>query len=358
MTIAYLCKIINDYDFYLDSHFRMSCVKKTNAFVGKDDLEVILEGITMANNYQIKYIDSPENLKNNPPEKVKADIEKILLEINRQMSIYQESSEISQFNRDKSLELIKISDDFATVVSEAMRIAKLTKGGLDITLAPIIDLWGFGSGKPAKKVDEFLLNQCLHYVGMDKISLFHQDGRYYLKKHHPNVSIDLCAIAKGFGVDKIAYYLDEQGVSHYLVDIGGELRCHGVNAHNQNWSIGIETPDNSQTIYEVVSLSNKALATSANYRNFYVNEQGEKLCHIIDYQTYQPTRSDIVSLSVIADNCMTADGLATALLVLGKDNALKLAEKENLAVYIITINENGQFKPHLSTFFQKYLNHQ
>ncbi len=296
-------------------------------------------------------------LEKHPPEIIKADIENLFLEINRQMSIYQENSEISQFNQAKTLELFKISDDFAVVVKEAIRIAQFTQGSLDITLAPIIDLWGFGASNHSVTISEIEINNYLPYLGVDKINLFHQDNRYYLNKTHPNVSIDLCAIAKGFGVDKVADYLELQGISHYLVDIGGELRCKGINTNNQSWCIGIEKPDNSQEIFAKVQLKNKALATSANYRNFYKNDKGEHICHIIDPQTYKSTQSDIYSLSVITDSCMTADGLATALLAFGKDKALAFAEDYNLAVYLITLEANGMFKAYSSSVFEQYFAH-
>ncbi len=328
----------------------------------QDDLAVELNGQTMANDYNIKYIASPQHLESNPPATVKADIETLFLTINQQMSIYQSNSEISLFNRAKTVEPINISADFARVVEEALRIANLTDGGLDITLAPIIDAWGFGvSERLEEDADDSARQQrvaaCAPAVGMDKIELVQRDGEWYLRKTHPDVSLDLCAIAKGFGVDKAADYLEAHGVNHYLVNIGGELRSKGVNPHAQAWRVGIEKPDNSQEIHTVVALKNQALATSANYRNFYTNAKGEHICHIIDYQTHQPTRSDILSLSVIADSCMTADGLATALLALGKDKALALAERENLAMYLITLEPDGAFKPYASLVFQQYFDH-
>ncbi len=323
----------------------------------QDALEVTLDGQTMANNYQITYIDSEKNIQNNPPENIKANIEAIFVEINRQMSIYQDDSEISQFNKNNNLAPVKISADFAHVVREAIHIAHLTNNGLDITLAPIIDLWGFGVGKGLKNIDKQTLATYQSYVGMDKIKLDYDDGEHYLRKTEMKTSIDLCAIAKGFAVDKVARYLDKQGINNYLVNIGGEMRGKGVNGYNKTWRIGIETPDNSQEVFAVVQLHNKSLATSANYRNFYTNDKGEHLCHIIDYQTHQPTRSDILSLSVIADDCMSADGLATALLALGKDKALEFANEKNLAIYLITLTSDGKFKPYSSSVFEQYFDH-
>ncbi len=326
-------------------------------------LEVTLDGQTMANNYQITYIDSEKNIQKNPPEHIKSDIEAIFVEINQQMSIYQDNSEISQFNQNRDLEPIKISADFAHVVREAIHIAHLTNNGLDITLAPIIDLWGFGAsddlqkGKGLNNVDQQALAEFQSYVGMDKIKLDYDDGEHYLHKTETKTSIDLCAIAKGFAVDKVARYLDKQGINNYLVNIGGEMRAKGVNGYQKTWRIGIETPDNSEEVFAVVQLHNRSLATSANYRNFYTNDKGEHLCHIIDYQTHQPTRSDILSLSVIADDCMSADGLATALLALGKDKALAFANEKNLPIYLITLTADGKFKPYSSSVFEQYFDH-
>lgn len=318
----------------------------------QQSLEVCLEGQTMGSPYQVKYISHKKN-DHLLPHIIKSNIEKIFIEINRQMSIYKIDSEISKFNIHSSSEPILISTAFAVVLHQAMKINHLTQGGLNITLAPIINLWGFGHKEQQGRPTTNQLKECSNYVGMDKIQLLLKDGHYYLRKIHPKVSIDLCAIAKGFAVDKVAQYLSSLGIENYLINIGGEIYAKGHNASSLPWCIGIEAPDDSQRVQKYVALQNMALATSANYRNFYYDENGQYLCHLIDPKTYQPIQNHILSLSVIADNCMLADGLATALMSLTKDEALLLAEQQKLAIYMI-VNENGKWQEYSSSLFQQF----
>lgn len=317
------------------------------------NMEVLI-GETMGTTYTIKYL--PEKDVILPANQVKQEIDTILDEVNRQMSTYQEDSEISQFNRMVATQELNISDDFAHVIVQAIKLNQLTEGALDVTVGPIVNLWGFGPDKRVLKTpSQAELDAVSHQVGLDKIQL-KQDKNNILFKKANGVYLDLSAIAKGFGVDKVAQYLEQQGIQHYLVEIGGEVRAKGNNANKQAWQLGIEQPQmmQGQEIQVIVPLQDESLATSGDYRNFRTDESGRRLSHIINPKTQEPINHRLASVSVIADNATTADGLATGLFVLGEKKAMELAEKENLAIFLIIKTEHG-FERQMSSEFKKRL---
>lgn len=333
---------------------------------------VTITGQTMGTTYTVKYINDQHDLD---PQQVKTEIEARLQEVNRQMSTYLEDSEISQFNQMKAGEM-PISDDFATVVKEAIRLNKVTHGALDVTVGPVVNLWGFGPDKTvlSSPTDEQLA-QAKRVVGIDKIelkSLASSDGhenaastsaapaqahhKFLLSKKVDGVYLDLSSIAKGFGVDKIAFYLDELKLKNYLVEIGGELRAKGQNLQKKPWSIGIEQPTvlQHQANQLVLPLENLAMATSGDYRNFHLDAQGNRLSHIINPQTFSPIHHRLASITVIQSSTMTADGLATGLFVLGEDKALELAEQEKIPVFMIIQSGEG-FETKMSSAFKSLI---
>lgn len=314
---------------------------------------VTIAGETMGTTYTVKYTVSPEQSLPTP-EKVKQAIDARLQEVNRQMSTYIPTSEISQFNQLNHCTSypcsMPIAQDFATVVQEAIRLNKLTQGALDITVGPVVNMWGFGPDKEViKSPTEEQLAQARKIIGIDKIALQQQE----LSKKVAGVYIDLSSIAKGFGVDKIAFYLDELHFKNYLVEIGGELRAKGLNLQNQPWSIGIEHPSvlQHQSNQLVLPLKDLAMATSGDYRNFRMDAQGHRLSHIINPQTLEPISHRLASITVVNPSTMTADGLATGLFVLGEDKALALAEQEHIPVFLI-IQTGDTFTTKMSSAFK------
>ena len=315
-----------------------------------------IQGETMGTTYTVKYLS---NQSSTPAQLTQAELDALLNEVNRQMSTYQNDSEISQFNQMKA-GTMPISNDFATVVSEAIRLNHLTEGALDVTIGPLVNLWGFGADKHIHKTPSPIeINQAIQNIGIDKIQLTLSQANQpaQLSKATDHVYLDLSSIAKGFGVDKLAEHLDKQGIQNYLIEIGGELRAKGKNLHNQTWNVGIEQPQilQKQTSQIVVPLNNQALATSGDYRNFQIDPTGKRLSHIIHPQTHQPINHQLSSISVIAENTMIADGLSTGLFVLGEERALALAEQHHLAVFLIIKTEQG-FETKMSSSFQKLLN--
>lgn len=318
---------------------------------------VTLNGKTMGTTYSVKYI-VPNNKKLPESSEIQKQLDNLLIEVNRQMSTYDPQSEISQFNQQPAATGNReIADDFATVLTEAIRLNQVTEGALDVTVGKFVNLWGFGPDKSVEKSPTpQQISEAEKMVGLDKL-IFKQPengNKATLGKTIDGVYLDLSSIAKGFGVDKLAQHLDSLGVQNYLVEIGGELRGKGNNAKGEAWQVGIEQPSLAQqhTSQIVVPLHNRALATSGDYRNFHIDEKGNRLSHIINPKTKQPISHHLASVSVVADNAMTADGLATGLYVLGETEALRVAEHEKLAIFLIIKTENG-FESKMSSEFKK-----
>ncbi len=314
----------------------------------------VLYGETMGTTYTVKYIE-PEGGKLSR-QQVQKELDGLLEEVNREMSTYREDSEISRFNRMGAGEMA-VSPGFGEVVAEAVRLHGVTRGALDVTVGPLVNLWGFGPDKSVKNEPSAAqLAAAAKVTGIDKIALSGSAGQPRLAKTVQGVYLDLSAIAKGYGVDVLARHLDTLGVSRYLVEVGGELRGKGLNPQGEPWSVGIEKPSlaQGQGSSVVVRLDNMALATSGDYRNFHLDSAGRRLSHIINPKTERPIAHHLASVSVLAPQTVTADGLATGLFVLGEEEALKVAEEQDLAVFLIIYTEQG-FDTRMSSAFRRLL---
>lgn len=311
--------------------------------------ELYLEGETMGTTFHIKVFAKQEKLDslNLLPE-----INELLKSINQSMSTYISDSEINQFNQLPAGQVMPISDDFRAVVSESIRLGESTKT-LDVTMGPLIDLWGFGPDKkPTKRPSDAELAAMTGNIGIDKLVLTEQG----LAKTRTGLELSFSATAKGYGIDKVAELLESHDLSNYMVEIGGELRVSGIKANNINWKIAIEQPDAStgaRSVHKVLNPGTNGIATSGDYRIFYEMD-GETYSHLIDPRTGMPSRHDLVSVTVLHPSAMTADGLATALTIMGTEKAQEYAQKHGLAVYLISKSNDGlvtysspAFKPYL-----------
>jgi len=280
----------------------------------------------MGTTYNIKI--NSDRLDIQYKDKLSGQIDSILISINQQMSTYLYDSEISTFNNNESTAPFKISNEFSYVVERALHWAKTTEGAFDITLVPLLYLWGFGPGQKGglKDVfpDEKTINNRKVHMGYDKLSI----NNNFLQKKDPFIKIDLNAIAKGFGVDAICNFLNSKGINNYMVEIGGEVRCVGYNQNKKSWMIAIENPENNNKIKWAVSLKDVSMATSGDYRNYYEIDN-ERYSHEIDPRSGYPAQTNIASATVVAPNCVDADALATTLIILGIDKAIQLIENTN-----------------------------
>ncbi len=316
---------------------------------------VSLAGKTMGTTYHIKYI-SDHSLKLTS-EQVQSQIDEILLDVNKKMSTYDPNSELSQFNQNKqAAQPIAISQDFAFVLNQSFQINQLTQGYFDVTVGPVVNLWGFGPEKRTnQQPSQEQIQQRQSWVGMDKLSLTQENNQYYLEKSIPELYIDLSAIAKGFGVDQVANYLESLNISHYLVEIGGEIRARGKNTEGQDWQIAIEKPtlDGSRAVQQIIPLRNLALATSGDYRNYF-EENGQRFSHEIDPKTGYPVQHKLVSVTVLHPKSSVSDAMATAFFVMGEEKSMALAEEKQIPVYLIIKTDNG-FEEKISSAFDQYL---
>ncbi len=265
---------------------------------------------------------------------ISVEINHHLDKINSQMSTYMKTSTLSLFNQSNTLDWQEIPAELYTVIEEALRINKLSHGAFDITVGPVVNLWGFGpKARPSVIPDEVTIKETLAEVGSKYLHMRKQP--YAIKKDIPDLYIDLSAIAKGYAVDVIADYLDELNINNYMVEVGGEIKTKGVNPDNKIWHIGIEKPlDDQHSVQTVITLNNIGMATSGDYRNYF-EENNIRYSHTIDPSTGKPITHKLASVTVLHPSSMTADALATTLLVLGPDDGLELAVQENITAMFI-----------------------
>ncbi len=309
--------------------------------------EVLLQGRTMGTSYNIKVVATQEQLDE---LKLQQQIDEALKQVNQAMSTYIPSSEISQFNQSNSTEAIEISAGFARVLAESIRIGELTQGKLDVTVGPLVNLWGFGpEQRPETVPNDKLLQETRKRIGLSNILL---EGNQ-LSKKIPALYIDLSTIAKGYGVDIVAELIEANGFFNYLVEIGGELRVKGFKSTGELWAIAIEKPvSNERSVQEIIIPKDNAVATSGDYRNYF-EAGGERFSHIIDPATGKPIKHNLVSVTVIHPSSMTADGLSTALMVMGMEQGLAFAKDHDIAALFISKRENG-FDEHFTVKFKQY----
>lgn len=287
-------------------------------------------------------------------ESLAKGIDEALEGVDASMSTWREDSELSKLNRREDQSAwIPVSDGLFEVLTRADEISRLTDGAFDVTIGPVVNLWGFGpDARPEQIPSEEELARALAKTGYEHLSL--QAAPPAVKAAIPQY-IDLSAIAKGYGVDVVARYLDSEGIAAYLVEIGGEIRTHGQKPDGSVWRLAIEQPvDGAEhTVNSIVSLPSRAMATSGDYRNYYESE-GRRLSHTIDPETGHPIAHHLASVTVIADDCMTADALATGFTVMGYERASELATRENIPAYFIIRTENG-FEEHQTPAFSSFV---
>ncbi|MGM0481636.1 MAG: FAD:protein FMN transferase [Pseudomonadota bacterium] len=305
-------------------------------------------GNTMGTSYNVTlFSKDPRHSK----REIQKKVDTVLAQVNAQMSTYDSQSELSRFNQHHSRQPVVISRDLERVVSRALEIGEQTSGQLDITVGPLVNLWGFGpQAKPQQVPTEQQLEQVADYVGYQKLSI----ENHQLIKQHPQLYVDLSTIAKGYGVDRVAFLLEDIDITQYLIDIGGEIRTHGGKPDGQPWRVAIEKPvSGERSIQQIVSMNEGALATSGDYRNFY-QENGRRYSHIINPLTAEPIQHNLVSVSVYADDAMSADAYATALLVMGSEQAKAFVQQRNMAAFLVIKTSDG-FQQWVSPAFEPLL---
>lgn len=283
----------------------------------------------------------------------KKAIDSLLKDIDTSLSTYVPASIISKINNNDTA--VIVDDYFVEVFNKSIDVSKKTKGLFDVTVAPVINAWGFGFTKKAD-VDSAMIDSLLDFVGYKMLRL---EGKKLIKDK-PQVMMDFNAIAQGYTVDVLAAYLESKGIVNYLVELGGEVRAKGKKNNDENWTIGIDQPDeipaDERPLKAIIKLIDKSLATSGNYRRFYI-EDGKKHAHIIDPHTGYPAKHNLLSATVIAGDCMTADAYATVFMVMGLERSKQfLAEHKELQLEVFFIyDENGVWKTYSSETLKQWI---
>jgi FAD:protein FMN transferase len=313
---------------------------------------VTWQGQTMGSTYTVKIVDA--QLSEQQIEVFKAEVDRQLKEVNRQMSHYQPDSELSQFNRAPANTPFKISPEFARVVRQSLELNRLSYGAFDPTIGPIISLWGFGAQTDVHVVPpDALLREAMSQTGCRHLSVTPSDE---LVKNLSGLQLNLSAVAKGFGVDEMARVLRTHGLTNFYVSISGEVFTSGRNPKGGKWQVGISAPvlnwrpgDSTVT---VLSVSGQAISTSGDYQKFFIDAEGRRWAHIFDPKTGKPVQHSLGSVTVVADNATMADGLATTLYVLGPEAGPRFIETQTNAAALFVVRESGgKFRPIPSSRF-------
>lgn len=319
---------------------------------GKKKGELIaVEGATMGTYYRVSVVNAPENVD---AVSLQHDVEALFNEVIDDMSNYHAHSTLSEFNRQPIQEPFAISADTAEVIQESLRLGELTDAALDITATPLIRLWGFEQSTYRDVMPEpEAIAAAKAKMGLQHLHLMTTENGVFLQKDIPDLVIDVSAIGKGFSVDKVARHLDALSIENYLIEVGGELRARGINSEYQPWRIAVERPSVERAAaQEFLQVHNNSIATSGNYRQSYELD-GKTISHILDPRTGVPVESTVASITVIHPSCMTADGLATAFMVMGAEKALAYAAEHDIAVFLVSHSEDG-FIEQFSPAFQQY----
>lgn len=277
-------------------------------------------------------------------EDLQTGIEAELKKVDNEFSMFNKQSTVSKINRGDKPEL---SDMFCELWNLSSRINKDTNGAFDVTVAPLVNAWGFGF-KSGQMPDKAQVDSLKQYIGMDKLKLVNVGGKRYIEKANKNIMVDFSAIAKGFGSDVVARYLESKGIQNFMIEIGGEVVTKGMSPKRLPWKIGVTKPSDDKAqanneIQTILNVTDKAMATSGNYRNFYY-KNGKKYAHTIDPKSGYPVQHSLLSSTVLARTCAEADAYATSFMVMGIDKAEKIIDRHNDLMGYLIYDDNGKNK--------------
>ncbi|WP_321478430.1 FAD:protein FMN transferase [uncultured Bacteroides sp.] len=302
-----------------------------------------IEGLVFGTVYHVTYQYDDD---------LKPEIDKAFKHFDGSLSTFNDTSVISRVNQNKEVVLDSL---FLNVFNRSMQISKETNGAFDITVAPLVNAWGFGF-KKRKQVDSLTIDSLMQLTGYEKIAI--KDGKVI--KQDPRMMLDCSAVAKGYASDYIANLLKSKGIKNYMVEIGGEIVAKGFNPKKEAWRIGVNKPvddslSQNQELEAILQLTDVGMATSGNYRNFYY-KNGKKYAHTIDPHSGYPVQHSLLSSTVVAKDCMTADALATAFMVMGIEKAEAFADAHpEIEAYFIYSDEKGNLKNYFTKNMKKYV---
>ncbi|POT59743.1 FAD:protein FMN transferase ApbE [Citrobacter amalonaticus] len=340
---------------------RIALLATTLFFVGCDEAPksanasapetTVLEGKTMGTFWRVSVVGVDAKLA---PE-LQTRIQTQLDADDQLLSTWKNDSALMRFNHSQSLSPWPVSEAMADIVTSALRIGDKTGGAMDVTVGPLVNLWGFGPDKqPVKVPEQAQIDAAKAITGLQHLTVINGSHQQYLQKNIPELYVDLSTVGEGYAADHLARLMEQEGIARYLVSVGGALNSRGMNAEGHPWRVAIQKPtDQENAVQAVVDINGHGISTSGSYRNYYELE-GKRISHVIDPQTGRPIEHNLVSVTVIAPTALEADGWDTGLMVLGAQKAKEVARREGLAVYMITKESDG-FKTWMSPQFKSFL---
>lgn len=310
----------------------------------------VLEGKTMGTSWRVSVVNV-EKPRAEELQKIQAQLDAD----DQLMSTWKNDSALMRFNASNSLTPWPVSEAMADIITTSLRIGSKTDGAMDITVGPLVNLWGFGPDKqPVTTPSQDQIDAAKARTGLHHLTVTQEAGRQYLQKDLPDLFVDLSTVGEGYAADHLARLMEQEGVPRYLVSVGGALASRGMNGDGKPWRVAIQKPtDRENAVQAIVDINGHGISTSGSYRNYY-ELNGKRLSHVIDPQTGRPITHNLVSVTVIAPTALEADGWDTGLMVLGPQQAKEVARREGLAVYMMT-KEGDKFVPWMTPQFAAFL---
>ncbi|MEB4699307.1 FAD:protein FMN transferase ApbE [Klebsiella quasipneumoniae] len=311
----------------------------------------VLDGKTMGTFWRVSVIGVDEAKAQALRAKVQAQLDAD----DRLLSTWKNDSALMRFNHAADTRPWPVSEAMADIVTLSLRIGAKTDGAMDITVGPLVNLWGFGPDKqPVATPDAQAIAAAKARTGLQHLQVINQSGRQFLQKDIPDLFVDLSTVGEGYAADHLARLMEQEGISRYLVSVGGALVSRGMNGEGKPWRVAIQKPtDRENAVQAIVDINGHGISTSGSYRNYYELD-GKRFSHVIDPQTGQPITHKLVSVTVIAPTALEADGWDTGLMVLGPEKAQQVVREQGLAVYMI-VKEGEGFKTWMSPQFRTFL---
>lgn len=311
----------------------------------------VLDGKTMGTFWRVSVIGVDEAKAQALRAKVQAQLDAD----DRLLSTWKNDSALMRFNHATDTRPWPVSEAMADIVTLSLRIGAKTHGAMDITVGPLVNLWGFGPDKqPVATPDAQAIAAAKARTGLQHLQVINQSGRQFLQKDIPDLFVDLSTVGEGYAADHLARLMEQEGISRYLVSVGGALVSRGMNGEGKPWRVAIQKPtDRENAVQAIVDINGHGISTSGSYRNYYELD-GKRISHVIDPQTGQPITHKLVSVTVIAPTVLEADGWDTGLMVLGPEKAQQVVREQGLAVYMI-VKEGEGFKTWMSPQFRTFL---
>ena len=298
----------------------------------------VLEGKTMGTSWRVSVVGLDESRRLPLQQKIQAQLNAD----DQLLSTWKPDSALMRFNQARTTAPWPVSEAMADIVTQALRIGDKTAGAMDITVGPLVNLWGFGPDKqPVKTPSAAQIEDARTRTGLQHLTVINTASHQYLQKDLPDLFVDLSTVGEGYAADHLAKLMEQEGLSRYLVSVGGALVSRGMNASGQPWRVAIQKPtDRENSVEAIVDINGHGISTSGSYRNYYELD-GKRISHVIDPQSGRPITHTLVSVTVIAPTALEADGWDTGLMVLGREKAQQVAREQGLAVYMISKEGDG-----------------